>query len=429
MSPEGSPEGSTESTEGSVRDRLGRYGVLRENAALRNLWLARLVSKLGDWSARVALVMLVFAETHSALWAGVTVAACYVPYLGPGQLLATLADRFPHRTVLVVTDLLRLPVFLVLALVPMPPAAMVALAFVAAFGDVPSSAAFQAAIPMVAKDRYSDALVLFGTTAQLTVLVGYAGGGALTAFTGARGVLLLNAASFLLAALLLTRVPLTRSGAQRTRARTHLAQAVRLVVADRLVAVPLAVVAVSCLGQVGIDSMTVVYAHHLGWGSGIGVGVLYVVMPVAGIVTGFLLPSAGDPTRLARLVVASSVALCVVSVLVFLLLGSTPVGLVGVAAQGVLDMMVTPLFVVAEARVPASHRGTAFAFFSTCFMAMQLLGALVAGALTELVGIEAAFALACAPTALVGLVGWRLLRGAAPAAVTQPAATLPAAAA
>ena len=400
-------ESTGRSAGGALRGRLSRYGVLREDTGLRNLWLARLVSKLGDWSARIALVMLVLAQTHSPLWAGVTVAACYVPYLGPGQLLATLADRFPHRTVLIATDLLRLPIFLVLALVPLPPAAMVALAFVAAFGDVPSSAAFQAAIPMVAKERYADALVLFGTTAQLTVLVGYAGGGALTALTGARGVLLLNAASFLLAAALLTRVPLTRSGAQPARARTHLAQAVRIVAADRLVAVTLAVVAVSCLGQVGIDSMTVVYAHHLGWGGGVGIGLLYVVMPVAAIVTGFFLPSAGDPVRLARLVVGSNIVLCVLSVLAFLLLGSTPVGVIGIAAQGVLDMMVTPLFLVAEARVPATHRGTVFGFFSTCFMAMQLLGALVAGALTELIGIEAAFALTCLPTVLVGLGTWR----------------------
>lgn len=415
-------------TETGWRSRARRYGVLRDDPALRALWAARLVSKLGDWSARIALVMLVYADTRSALWAGITIAACYVPYLGPGQLLATVADRLPHRTVLIATDLLRLPIFLLLALVPMPPAAMVALAFVAAFGDVPSSAAFQAAIPMVAKDRYSDALVVFGTTAQLTVLVGYAGGGALTALTGARGVLLLNAASFLLAAVLLTRVPVTRSGAGKTRARTHLAQAVRIVAADRVVAVTLAVVAASCLGQVGIDSLTVVYAHHIGWGSGVGIGLLYVVMPVAAIVTGFFLPSAGDPMRLARLVVGCNVALCTLSVVAFLVLGSTPVGIVGIAAQGVLDMMVTPLFLVAEARVPATHRGTVFAFFSTCFMAMQLLGALVAGALTELVGIEAAFALTCLPTVLVGLGTWRLLRPETAAVLPQPA-EVPAAAA
>lgn len=407
--------------------RFSRYAVLVGDPALQALWTARLVSKLGDWAARVALVTLVFTSTGSAFWAGVTTAACYAPFLGPGQLLATAADRLPHRTVLVVSDLARLPIFLALALVPMPPAAMVALAFVAAFGDVPSGAAFQAAIPLVAKEKYSDALVLFGTTAQVTILLGYAGGGVLVTLVGARGVLLADAVTFLLAAVLVMRVPATRSGGQVTRARTHLRESVRIVTADRLVAVTLAVVAVSCLGQMGIESLTVVYAAHLGWGTGIGAGLLYTVMPVAAILTGFCLPSTGSPLRLVKLVVGLNIGLSTLSLLAFLVLGSTPLGIIGIAVQGVLDMMVTPLFVVAEARIPASHRATAFGFFQGCFMAMQLAGALCAGALTELVGIETAFALACVPTVLAGLVGWRLLRPE-PAVVEPPVEVLPAAA-
>ena len=392
--------------------RFSRYGVLSHNPALQALLTARVISKLGDWSARVALITLVYQTTDSALWAGVTTAACYAPWLGPGQLLATAADRMPHRTVMVTADLVRMPIFVILALVPLPPLAMVALAFVAAFGDVPFSAAYQASIPLVAKDRYSDALTLFNTTSQVCVLVGYAGGGLLVALAGAQGALLFNAATFLVAGLVVLRVPLTRSGGQVQCAHLHLFEAVRIIKADRLVAVALAVVAISCLGQMGIESLAVVYADHLGWGTGIGAGLLYTVMPVAAIVTGFFLPAAGDPLRLVKMVVGLNVILSVVSVVAFLAFGSTPLGLVGVAAQGVLDMMVTPLFFVAEARIPATHRATAFAFFSGCFMAMQLLGALGAGALTELLGIEAAFAFACVPTIVVGLCTWRLLKPA-----------------
>jgi len=401
--------------------RLERYAVLAGNRGLQALWSARIVSKVGDWAARVALITLVFTHTGSALWAGLTTAACYVPWLGPGQLLATLADRLPHRTVMVAADLARIPVFVVLALVPLPPAAMVALAVVAAFGDVPFSAAYQASIPLVARDRYADALVLMGTTSQVAVLVGYAGGGVLVTVLGCHGVLLLDAVTFAVAALAVLQVPATRSGAPVTRARTHLREAVRIVRSDHLVTICLAVVAVSSLGQMGVESLTVVYADHLGWGTGTGAGLLYTVMPLAAVATGLLLPSGGDPLRLVRLVVGLNIALCLLSVAAFAVLGSTPGGLVGVAAQGVLDMMVTPLYLVAEARLPASHRATAFAFFGGCFMAMQLLGAFGAGLLSELVGIQAAFALACAPTVLLGLATWRLLvpqPGTRPAPVT-----------
>ncbi len=309
-----------------MSSRFARYAVLAGNPALQALWSARVVSKLGDWAARVALITLVFTSTGSALWAGVTTAACYAPFLGPGQLLATYADRLPHRTVLIVSDLVRLPIFLALALVPMPPAAMVVLAFVAAFGDVPSGAAYQAAIPLVAKERYSEAMVMFATTAQVTILLGYAGGGVLVTLIGSRGVLLVNAVTFLVAALLVLRVPSTRSGGTVTRARTHLRESVRIVTADRLVAVTLAVVAVSCLGQMGIESLTVVYSHHLGFGTGVGAGLLYTVMPLAAIATGFFLPTWTDPLRLVRLVVGLNVALCALSITVFLVAGTTPVG-------------------------------------------------------------------------------------------------------
>jgi predicted MFS family arabinose efflux permease len=251
---------------------------------------------------------------------------------------------------------------------------------------------------------------MFATTAQVTILLGYAGGGALVTFIGSRGVLLLNAATFAVAALMMLRVPSTRSGGDVAKARTHLRESVRIVTADRLVAIVLAVVAVSCLGQMSIESLTVVYSDHLGFGTGIGAGLLYTAMPIAAIATGFFLPSWTEPLRLVRMVVALNVGLSGVSIVAFLLLGGTPAGIIGVAAQGVLDMMVTPMFVVAEARIPASHRATAFAFFSGCFMAMQLAGALCGGVLTELVGVQAAFALACAPTVLVGACTWRLLR-------------------
>ena len=384
--------------------------MLAGNPALKALWTARVVSKLGDWAARIALITLVYTSTGSALWAGAATAACYAPFLGPGQLLATYADRLPHRTVLVVSDLVRLPIFLALALVPMPPAAMVALAFVAAFGDVPSGAAYQAAIPMIAKERYSEALVMFATTAQVTILLGYAGGGVLVTLFGARGVLLLNAVTFLVAALLVMRVPSTRSGGTVTKARTHLRESVRIVTADRLVAIALAVVAVSCLGQMGIESLTVVYADHLGFGTGIGAGLLYTAMPLAAIVTGFFLPSWTDPLRLVRLVVAANV------ISVRRLDRRVPASRWDACRHRRRGRTRCARHdghaAVRGGRgpdpgQPPSHR---LRVLHGLLHGDAAGGALFAGVLTELVGVQAAFALACAPTVLVGACTWRLLQ-------------------
>ena len=58
--------------------------------AFRRLWLAQLVSELGDWAARLALSYLVYERTGSAALAGIVTAASLIPWLGRGRLLAVL---------------------------------------------------------------------------------------------------------------------------------------------------------------------------------------------------------------------------------------------------------------------------------------------------------------------------------------------------
>src|SRR5947209_12747587 len=87
-----------------------RIGVLvapLSDVSIRRLWFARVISEGGDWAARLALGLLVFGETHSALATTAVTAVSLLPHLGIGQVLGTLADRFPHRTVMVVSELWR----------------------------------------------------------------------------------------------------------------------------------------------------------------------------------------------------------------------------------------------------------------------------------------------------------------------------------
>ncbi len=76
----------------------------------RGLGLARRY-ELGDWAARLALAVLVYDETGSATAAGLVTAVGLLAWVGPGQLLSSLADRMSRRTVLVACDLVRAPAF------------------------------------------------------------------------------------------------------------------------------------------------------------------------------------------------------------------------------------------------------------------------------------------------------------------------------
>ena len=82
-------------------------GVANEQAAttfrdvfavpeFRALWGAQLLSVIGDQLARVALTVLVYDRTRSALLAAITFVASIVPTFVGGVTLAWLADRYPR---------------------------------------------------------------------------------------------------------------------------------------------------------------------------------------------------------------------------------------------------------------------------------------------------------------------------------------------
>ena len=66
-------------------------------AEFRALWMAQLLSVIGDQLARVALTVLVYDRTRSALLAAVTFVVSIVPTFVGGMTLAWLADRYPRR--------------------------------------------------------------------------------------------------------------------------------------------------------------------------------------------------------------------------------------------------------------------------------------------------------------------------------------------
>src|ERR1039457_7180581 len=93
----------------------------------RALWAAQVLSVAGDQLARVALTLLVFARTHSALLAAVTFVASVVPMFVGSVALSGLADRLPRRRVMIACDLSRAALVAIMALHGIPIAVMVCL--------------------------------------------------------------------------------------------------------------------------------------------------------------------------------------------------------------------------------------------------------------------------------------------------------------
>ena len=179
------------------------FGNIFAVGEFRALWSAQALSVIGDQLARVALTLLVYDKTRSALLAAVTFAASVVPIFIGGIFLAGLADRFPRRQVMIICDMARLTLVLAMIIPGLPIAVLVALLFaVTLFGPPFTSARAAVYSEVLPGDRYVVGQAITLTTSQLAQVVGFAAGGALVALVGVRTTLIADAATFAFSALI-----------------------------------------------------------------------------------------------------------------------------------------------------------------------------------------------------------------------------------
>lgn len=156
---------------------------------------------VGDQLARVALTVLVYDRTRSALLAAVTFVASVVPAFLGGVGLAGLADRFPRRWVMIGADVVRCALVLVMALPGMPVALLVVLLATVTLVGAPFTAARAAIYPdLLAGEKYVTGTAITLMTNQFAQIVGFAVGGAVVALLGTRTSLVVDAATFAVSA-------------------------------------------------------------------------------------------------------------------------------------------------------------------------------------------------------------------------------------
>src|SRR6516225_431701 len=195
----------------------------------RALWLAQLLSVAGDQLARVAMTVLVYDRTRSALLTALTYALTYLPWIVGGLALSGLADRLPRRQVMITCDLARMVLVLVMVSVSLARSAaalwtMVALLFFVTLLDSPFKSARSALMAdILTGERYVLGTTLTQITFQAGTVLGFALGGLVVAALGTRTALLADAATFAVSALLLLlwvhKRPAAADGAGRKPSR------------------------------------------------------------------------------------------------------------------------------------------------------------------------------------------------------------------
>jgi predicted MFS family arabinose efflux permease len=167
----------------------------------RIVWGAELFSVVGDQLARVALAVLVYGRTGSALWATVTYALTFLPALLGGVLLSGFADRYRRREVMIGSDVARAVLVATMAVPGLPLWALCGLLVVVVLLGSPHTAAQGALYPEILRgELYERGLAVRQITSQTAQLVGFASGGLLVAAVSPAVALLGNALTFALSA-------------------------------------------------------------------------------------------------------------------------------------------------------------------------------------------------------------------------------------
>ncbi len=234
------------------------YVRLASNGAFSAMWLAQVISSLGDRVHQIALVFLVARATNSSpLALGLVFAAMTVPSSLVGPLAGVLVDRWNRKHVMVASDLLRA---FIVGLIPVASGLhvglVVALVLVLAVVSSFFRPARTAALPRVVPDEdlltANSAMWVADTVSDLA---GYGLGGMFVAFLGSSLALAfwLDGVSYLASAALVAAVvipTLGRPGAQAAGSRAWEAEPAEsgLAVAEGSLAVAKSGFAVAELG-------------------------------------------------------------------------------------------------------------------------------------------------------------------------------------
>ncbi|MEV8376621.1 MFS transporter [Kribbella sp. NPDC056861] len=383
----------------------------------RALFMAGVLSVIGDQLARVALSVLVFERTESAGLTALTYALTYIPDLVFGPLLAGFADRYPRRRVMIITDLARAVLVAAMAVDALPLLVVILLLVgLQAFGS-PFNAARAATLPVVLPDdHYVLGKAANDMVVQFSQVLGFGTGGLAVVAVGTSGALLLDSATFLLSAAFIGfGVRHRPAPSQQSEGEPRRSYFKDLVAGASLVARTPSLRALVALATVAgfyvtVEGLAVPYADEIGGGAE-AAGLLLAAQP-AGAVLGMWLITLWPPERRMRFLGPLAIAACVPLVFCALKPGLAVTvllwGLSGVASS--YHLPASASFVQA---VPDHQRGQAFGVASTALKSSQGLGILLAGVLAERFTPSLALAVMGAAgvvTAVVAGSAWRQAR-------------------
>lgn len=290
----------------------GRLRAALRQRDFRLLVVAYIIDAVGSWAYSVVLAVYIFDRTHSPQWLAAVAASRWITGLLVGGYAGVLADRY-ERTRLMVTSAVASAVVMggvaIVVATDGPLWLLIAGSALAAISAAPYRPAAGALTPEVVGERdLAAANGLFSTLESLTVVLGPAAGGLLLLTGEPVSGVLVNAASFLVAAALVLRLRVRATGSATAgdNAFRQWLEGLHALARQR---VALVLVLFCALDSAIYGASTVLYvplSEHLGTGSA-GYSYLLAGSALGGVIAAGLANKLSASSRLAPVIIGSIV--------------------------------------------------------------------------------------------------------------------------
>ena len=264
----------------STGSALSYTRLLRENRIFRILWLSQVVSNAGDWFSTIAVLGLTLALTGSGLALSIVTLCQMLPPFLTAPLAGVVAERYNRKRVMIVTDILRAGAALGFLLVDTADEVWMLYLFMAIlsglgpFFDVTRTAT----LPSIAQGKsLLAANALTSTTWAAMLTVGSALGGLVADYLGRSAAFQLNALSFVVAALFVSRIaiPAAAGAGQPVRFLSDFIEGLKYIGRDRATRVYLPGKATWGLAGGGAVLLYAVFGGQVYRAGDTGIAILY----------------------------------------------------------------------------------------------------------------------------------------------------------
>jgi MFS family permease len=396
-----------------LSDRVAVLG----NQTYRLLFFATLGSGIGTWMATVALTADVERRTGSTWWVSGLFVVTFLPSVVMGVAAGPLVDRLSRKALIVASDLARLAVFAALPFVHTPGGILV-LAGVAGVANSFFRPAVLAGVPnLLEQQELASGMSLLQATDWLAASLGPVIGGTIVSLAGTSIVYWINAATFLLSALLLVRIParLLQSEQGITRGHWHdLRDGMSLFRSSPVLRAVLFGFGLAMIGGGLINPAEIFLAKRVLDSGVFGYGLLWsatgVGLVVGSLLAGVLLEDREDVEGYAYVFAPWAVGFFAAAVA-----PDVWVAALAMVLAGLGNGLTFPMTVVMVQRATSDQlRGRAFAVIISAHNALFALAMVLSGELTAAAGARWTYVAAAVLVACGGCTAWAFSRRASP---------------